>query len=94
MRLSASSVQVAEKAGALEVGNVREVLEIGTVTPLPRTPDYVRGVINVTGSVIPVIDLRLKLGMGRTEESTDSRVMILDIARIFADCGNSGAGRG
>jgi purine-binding chemotaxis protein CheW len=64
---------------ALPVGNVREVLEMAAITPLPRTPEYMRGVINVRGSVVPVIDLRLKLGMSRTEKSIDTCVAVLDV---------------
>jgi purine-binding chemotaxis protein CheW len=58
---------------------VREVLELNAITPLPRTAEYVRGVINVRGSVVPVIDLRLKLGMARTEKASETCVVILDL---------------
>jgi purine-binding chemotaxis protein CheW len=63
----------------LGVDRVREVLEFNAITPLPRTAEYVRGVINVRGSVVPVIDLRLKLGMGRTEKTPQTCVVILDL---------------
>jgi chemotaxis signal transduction protein len=71
---------LASETYALEVGHVREVLEMSSITPLPRTPDYLRGVINVRGSVVPVIDLRLKLGMPKTERSIDTCVVVLDVA--------------
>jgi purine-binding chemotaxis protein CheW len=64
---------------ALEVGHVREVLEMTSITPLPRTPQYMRGVINVRGSVVPVVDLRLKLGMTRTENTIDTCIVVLEI---------------
>jgi purine-binding chemotaxis protein CheW len=70
---------LATETYALAVGHVREVLEMSTITPLPRTPEYMRGVINVRGSVVPVIDLRLKLGMTRTEKSIDTCVVVLDV---------------
>jgi purine-binding chemotaxis protein CheW len=63
---------------ALEVGNVREVLEMPVITPIPRSPDFMRGVINIRGSVVPVVDLRLKLGMSRTEKAADTCVVVLD----------------
>ena len=47
---------------ALDVSRVREVLDLCAITRVPRTPDYMRGVINLRGSVIPVIDLRLRFG--------------------------------
>jgi purine-binding chemotaxis protein CheW len=70
---------LATETYALEVGNVREVLEMSRITPLPRTPQYMRGVINVRGSVVPVVDLKLKLGMSRTEKSIDTCVVVLDV---------------
>jgi chemotaxis signal transduction protein len=73
------SFTLAGETYALEVGDVREVLEVSTITPLPRTPGYLRGVINVRGSVVPVIDLRLKLGMSKTEKSIDTCVVVLDV---------------
>ena len=51
---------------ALEITKVREVLECTSMTKVPRTPDFMRGVINLRGSVVPVIDLRLKFGMPKT----------------------------
>jgi purine-binding chemotaxis protein CheW len=65
---------------ALDVSRVREVLEMTHVTPLPRTPDYLRGVINVRGSVVPVVDLRLKLGMTRTEQTPSTCIVVLDVS--------------
>jgi purine-binding chemotaxis protein CheW len=65
---------------ALDVSKVREVLEMAHITPLPRAPDYLRGVINVRGSVVPVVDLRLKLGMTRTQETTSTCIVVLDVS--------------
>jgi len=45
---------------ATEIIQIREVLEFSHVTKVPRTPDYMRGVINLRGSVVPVVDLRLR----------------------------------
>ena len=47
------------------IGKVREVLELGAVTKVPGTPDLVRGVIDLRGNVVPVVDMRLKLGLER-----------------------------
>ncbi|KJU82042.1 scaffold protein CheW associated with MCPs of class 34H, partial [Candidatus Magnetobacterium bavaricum] len=49
-----------EEVFALDIVKVREVLEFASVTKVPRTPDFMRGVINLRGSVVPVLDLRLK----------------------------------
>jgi len=54
---------LAEEQYAVDVYDVKEVLEYTTVTRVPRTQEFMRGVINLRGSVVPVIDLRLKFGM-------------------------------
>lgn len=64
---------------AVDIRKVREVLEFSSVTKVPRTPDFMRGVINLRGSVVPVIDLRLKLGLSRTEATIDTCVIIIEV---------------
>jgi purine-binding chemotaxis protein CheW len=61
------------------VGNVREVLELIPITKLPKTPDYMSGVVNVRGSVVPVIDLRQKLGMSKGEKTVDTCIIVIEI---------------
>jgi purine-binding chemotaxis protein CheW len=64
---------------ALDIGKVREVLDFTTVTKVPRTPEFMRGVINLRGSVVPVVDLRLKFGMTRTENSVNTCIIITEV---------------
>lgn len=64
---------------ALDIAKVREVLDFTTVTKVPRTPDFMRGVINLRGSVVPVVDMRLKFGMTRTENSVNTCIIIVEI---------------
>lgn len=64
---------------ALEIDRVREVMDFTAVTRVPRTPDYMRGVINLRGLVVPVVDLRLKLGMSRTEKSVNTCIIITEV---------------
>lgn len=64
---------------AVEIAKVREVLEFTSVNRVPRTPDFMRGVINLRGNVVPVIDLRLKLGLSPTERTLDSCVVITEV---------------
>lgn len=64
---------------ALNIGKVREVLDYLTITKVPRMPEFLRGVINLRGNVVPVIDLRYKLGMGRIEQSVDTCIVIVEI---------------
>lgn len=64
---------------ALDIGKVREVLDFTTVTKVPQTPDYMLGVINLRGSVVPVIDMRLKFGMSKTEKTVNTCIVIAEI---------------
>lgn len=67
---------------ALDVGDVREVLEqrLNRITKIPRTPQYLRGVINVRGSVVPVIDMRLKFKMDETIETIDTCIIVIEVS--------------
>ena len=57
-----------EEIFAIDVANVREVLDLTDITRIPRTPEYMKGVINLRGGVVPVVDMRIKYGLpaGRT----------------------------
>jgi len=63
---------------AVEIGKVREVLDYPPITRVPRMPVYVRGVINLRGSVVPVVDMRLKFGLSAIERTVDTCVIIVD----------------
>jgi purine-binding chemotaxis protein CheW len=65
---------------AVDVAKVREVLDYTTITKIPRTPEYMRGVLNLRGSVVPVVDLRLKFGMSKTENKKNTCIIVLEIA--------------
>ena len=65
----------------LEILKVREIIGLMDITPVPMTPNYVRGVINLRGKVIPVIDLRLKFGMQPTEDHERKCVIVVDVQR-------------
>jgi len=71
--------RLGEEQYGLEVLQVREVLEIPHITRVPRMPDFLKGVINIRGSVLSVIDLRLKLGLEEAEHTVHSRVIIIEI---------------
>ena len=64
---------------ALDIGKVREVLDFTSITKVPQTPDYMRGVINLRGSVVPVMDLRLKFGMALAETTVNTCVIIVEV---------------
>lgn len=64
---------------ALDIDQVREVLDYTTITKVPQMPDFVRGVINLRGSVVPVVDLRAKFGLPATERTVDTRILIVEV---------------
>lgn len=68
-----------EEVFAIEVTQVREVLDYCQITRVPKAPDFMRGVINVRGSVVPVIDLRLKFGLQRSEPTVNTRIIVIEI---------------
>lgn len=64
---------------ALDIAKVREVLEFTTVTKVPRTPDFMCGVINLRGGVVPVVNMRLKFGMPDAEKTVNTCVIIVEV---------------
>ncbi len=64
---------------AVEIFKVREVLDVTTLTRIPRMPDYLCGVINLRGNVVPVVDLGLKLGMDSFDRTVNTCIMIVEI---------------
>lgn len=65
---------------ALDISKVREVLDYTNITRVPRTPEFMRGVINLRGSVVPVVDMRLKFGMTKTEQTVNTCIIIAEIS--------------
>jgi purine-binding chemotaxis protein CheW len=65
---------------AVPISEVREILQVTRLTPLPRTPDFVRGVMNLRGSVVPVIDLAARLGRTPTRIGRRSCIVVVESA--------------
>ena len=65
----------------LEIINVREINGYMEITSVPQTPMYVKGVINLRGQVIPVVDLRLKFGMEEAEVTDQTCIIVVEIAQ-------------
>lgn len=64
---------------ALDADCVREILDVIPVTEVPRARDFVPGLINVRGRVVPLADLRVKFGMPCTEAGEDTRIIVVEI---------------
>ena len=64
----------------VEVLKVREIIRMPSITHMPNTPHYIDGIINLRGKVIPIVSMRKKFGLMVTENSSHTRIMIMDIS--------------
>jgi len=71
--------KLADEEYGLEILKVREIIGMMAITSLPRTPQFVRGVINLRGKVIPVIDLRKKFELETTDDTNLTCIIVVDV---------------
>ncbi len=71
------SFEIADQEFCIDIRTVREIRGWTPATPMPQTPDYIRGVINLRGAVIPVLDLRNRLGLGITDPSSRHVIVVV-----------------
>ena len=69
-----------EEEYGFEILRVREIIGLVDITPVPRTPDFVKGIINLRGKIIPVIDLRMKMGMTEIEATRETCILVSQIS--------------
>lgn len=74
------SLMLADEEYGVEVLKVREIIRMPTITKMPNTPHYVEGVINLRGKVIPIISMRKRFGLMESENSSQTRIMVMDVA--------------
>ncbi|MCC6124741.1 MAG: purine-binding chemotaxis protein CheW [Pirellulales bacterium] len=74
------SFQLDKELYGIEITKVREIILIAEITRIPQTPHYVKGLINLRSTVIPVIDLRSLFGLEQGEMTDESRIMVLQSA--------------
>ena len=73
------SFKIANEEFGIDILNVQEINRMVKITQVPNSPRFVEGVINLRGRVIPVIDLRLKLGITKKEYDKDTRIIVVDL---------------
>lgn len=73
------SFRLGEEVFAIDVSKVINILEMSHITRIPRAPEYMKGVINLRGTVLPVIDLRTKFGLPEKEATVDTSIIVLSI---------------
>ena len=71
--------QCAGEQYALSIASIKEIIEYGLVTPVPRMPAFIRGVINLRGSVVPVIDMAARLGFAPTPVRNRTCVVMIEL---------------
>ena len=73
------SFNLEEEIFALDISKVREVLDLTEITKVPQVPGFMCGVINLRGSVVPVIDMRMKFGLGQMEKTVNTCIIITEV---------------
>lgn len=72
--------ELAGELYGLDIFDVREIVKDTSVTRIPRAPDFVKGVVNLRGKLIPVIDLRTRFGLEKTEATKETRIIIVEVS--------------
>jgi len=73
------SFNLAGEEYCMEILSIREILGMPDVTPVPQTPDYIRGVMNLRGNIVPVINLRLKFHMDSLQQNDRTCIIVVEI---------------
>ncbi len=73
------SFQLGTETYALEILNIREIIGLIDITPLPQTPEYVNGVINLRGRIIPVVALRPRFGLATVEHDEATCIIVVEV---------------
>jgi purine-binding chemotaxis protein CheW len=71
--------KLGDEVFATDVAKAREVLDVTTITKIPRTPDFMSGVINLRGNVVPVVDLRLCFDMPQTDKTINTYIVVVEV---------------
>lgn len=72
---------LAQETYGLEILKIQEIIQLMHVTRVPRTPEFVRGVVNLRGKVIPVVDLRLKFAMASQDDTERTCIIVVQVQR-------------
>lgn len=73
------SFRLGEEFFVIHVNRVHQIMEVPEITEVPKSPDYMKGIMNHRGSVLPVIDTRIKFGMPLSEKTKNTSILIVDV---------------
>lgn len=71
--------ELANEVYGVDISRVQEIIRMTTITRLPRAPEFVEGVINLRGKVIPVVDLKKRFGLQESDRTKASRIVVVDV---------------
>ena len=74
------SFRLASEEYGIEITKVREIILMGEITRVPQTPEYIKGLINLRSTVIPIVDLRLRFALPQEKVSDETRIMVVNVA--------------
>ena len=74
------SFRLAQEEYGIEITKVQEIILMGEITRVPQTPDYIKGLINLRSTVIPIVDLRLRFGLTQEAATDETRIMVVNVA--------------
>ena len=74
------SFRLAREEYGLDIMGVQEIILMGAITEIPEVPDYIRGLINLRGKVIPIVDLRSRFSLEATEPTEHTRIIVVNAA--------------
>ncbi len=75
------SFKMSDEVFAINVSKVINILEIRHITKVPKSPSYMKGVINLRGTVLPVVDMRTKFGLPEAQNTVDTSIIVLNIEK-------------
>jgi len=73
------SFKIGQEEFGIEIIKVQEIIKVMQITKVPNAPDFVDGVINLRGRVIPVVDLRIKLGLPKQDYTKNTRIIVIEL---------------
>jgi len=74
------SFRLAQEEYGIEITKVQEIILMGEITRVPQTPDYIKGLINLRSTVIPIVDARVRFGLAQQEANDETRIMVVNVA--------------
>jgi len=82
--------RLADEEYAVDILMIREIIRLVDITRVPRRPSFVKGIISLRGTIIPVIDLRTRLGLAESPPDRSTRILVVDLLKgligVIADC--------